>query len=371
MSSDVDSPVLNPDDRRKSAPSARVWVTVGVALVVVAALAFVLSRNGGSSDVGRASELRRSVEARKGGQDYVSVRKRPEVRAGDVVRTGADGLGQIEYGDGSLTRLDANTVFEVEELTNTSRRVMKASLSRGRVWNNVKKLSSSQDRFEIRTANAVATVRGTAFFCETNGLLGTVADTTCAQVEGRTDILFNNGLHVELIPGECTTNGGECKYTPAQLAKMGFLRDAAQSAGLTLPWHVNKQEKKDLPVAPPGIGRTVSGLTGGGGGAAVEDEATSNPKPSVDNHDDESDRDDNDGDNNNDSGGDIIPQSSGGSSGGGDPGEDPPGEEPPGDDPPSDDPPSDDPPDDGCEDDDNGHGNDCDGDDDDNPGGGN
>ena len=235
-------------ERRRARRSTRIrWIAAGLAVAVIGALVLVVLTRG-PDNVGTAREIRSAVEVKSGAGRFQPVAEHPAVSKGDVVRTNDEGLGTIDYGDGSVTRLDSNTVFEVDELlTSGTRRVVRASLSEGRVWNRVKKLTSSGDRFEVRTPNAVATVRGTTFTCETDPLGLGLFDTTCIQVTGRTDVTFDNGAQSRLGPGECTTNGGPCKYTPAEILKI--LSKFADLDGIELPWTKQKDEKSDTTTA--------------------------------------------------------------------------------------------------------------------------
>ena len=304
-----ESPVSGDQAPQAAGSRRRRWVTVGLAVVVVGAVALVLSR-GGDPSVGTAREINSAVEVRSEGNRFVPVRDHPEVRAGDVVRTNDSGLGVIDYGDGSKTRLDADTTFEVDELLTVSDRVVKAKLTKGRVWNNVKKLTSSNDRFEVRTPNAVATVRGTVFVCETIPLGLGAFETTCAQVTGRTDVVFTNGATSSLGPGECVTNGGPCKYTPAQLNAM--LATFAALDGVTLPW---SSEEAGEPVGETEevVARVGAGARQNSGPPETAEERTR--RPSLQNHDDADDDSGNRDDTGSPSSGPSLGEDSGDSGG--------------------------------------------------------
>ena len=63
------------------------------------------------------------------------------VNPGQVLSTDSTGLAQVTYPDGSLTRLDSDTVFKVVNLTaNSGGRQTLGSVSGGKVWNKVTKL---------------------------------------------------------------------------------------------------------------------------------------------------------------------------------------------------------------------------------------
>lgn len=281
------------DELTGRARSRSRWPAIGIAVAVIGAIAFVMAR--GPANVGTAKEIQRDVEVQSAGAAFQSVHDHPNVKKGDVVRTSKDGLGEIEYGDGSITRLDGDTVFKVDELLTQGKRVVRASLSNGRVWNKVESLTESEDRFEVRTPNAVASVRGTTFFCEAEPvgpLELTLFQTTCVQIEGQTQVVWDNGAEVELGPGGCSTEGGPCKWTPAQLIAM--LSKFAALDGIKLPWKASEKATEATEEVPQveAPGRAVAGV-------AKQLQPEREPRkrqPSVENHDDDEDSDDRDDD---------------------------------------------------------------------------
>ena len=91
------------------------------------------------------------------------------VTPGQVLSTDSTGLAQVTYPDGSLTRLDSDTVFKVVSLTdNSGSRQTLGSVSGGKVWNRVTKLSRSGS-FEVEAGGTTAAVRGTSFAVECSG----------------------------------------------------------------------------------------------------------------------------------------------------------------------------------------------------------
>jgi len=103
---------------------------------------------------------------KKGAAKFVDVsdsKKATKVKTGDTVQTDATGYAEIAYSDGSLTRLDHNTVFTLQKLANkTGDRQIEGTVSAGQTWNRVQKLSET-DSFEQKANGATAAVLGTAF----------------------------------------------------------------------------------------------------------------------------------------------------------------------------------------------------------------
>lgn len=89
------------------------------------------------------------------------------VSEGDTVRTGADGRAAIEYFDGSVTRLDHDTIFSIVTLqilgNDQGSTVIEGEQGSGNTYNRVTELTDSESRFDIETPTAVASVQGTVY----------------------------------------------------------------------------------------------------------------------------------------------------------------------------------------------------------------
>lgn len=103
--------------------------------------------------------------AREGGEGRV-LKTGDEVALGKMIETDSKGIANIYFPDGSVLRLDANTKIVLDEASldpasqGLSARIF---LSSGRVWSKVLALLTPSSLWEVKTSNAVATVRGTAF----------------------------------------------------------------------------------------------------------------------------------------------------------------------------------------------------------------
>lgn len=104
------------------------------------------------------------VETRQASDEFSVVDRSAAVEVGAEVRTGANALAEIEYFDGSLTRIGPNTTYEIVELEQApDRTVIVGKIGLGETFHDVKKLTGSGSRFEIQESNAIASVRGTRF----------------------------------------------------------------------------------------------------------------------------------------------------------------------------------------------------------------
>ncbi len=91
------------------------------------------------------------------------------VQAGGTVRTDGQGKAVIHFPDSSFASLDVNTKLTLSETSydpTTQSLVAKFFLTSGRVWSKIFDLATPTSAWEVKTANAVATVRGTAFGME-------------------------------------------------------------------------------------------------------------------------------------------------------------------------------------------------------------
>ncbi|MEK9152103.1 MAG: hypothetical protein AAB692_01935 [Patescibacteria group bacterium] len=114
-----------------------------------------------------------SVEIRRAGsQDWKDVSNytvygEMEVREGDSIRTGPDSAATIDYFEQGQARLDADTTVTFEKLRWDSKHpttfVGEVLLDSGRLWSRLLDFLTPESSYVARTANTVATVRGTAF----------------------------------------------------------------------------------------------------------------------------------------------------------------------------------------------------------------
>ena len=168
--------------------------------------------------VGDASAIEAGVEVR-GGADapFVLLEAVEPVAVGDGVRTDFTGFAEIAYLDGSRTRLDIDTEFEVVELTDDAGvSTTRTSMGVGRTWHRVESLGEGE--FTVETSQATATVRGTAF------VLDCVSAGNCSYVvfEGVIEVALGNGSVIEVIgPAKVEVVGGVAgPVTPVTLAEL-------------------------------------------------------------------------------------------------------------------------------------------------------
>jgi hypothetical protein len=159
----------------------------GLVLITVAALAAaslsVAAAPAGAAVLGKAANTGTlTVEApevtvlKKGAAKFVTAKRKQKVRAGDTVQTGPSGFAEIAFPDGSVTRLDNNTVFTIDRLVmTTGQRQVEGTVSAGQTWNRVQKLSENEQFQQGNGNGATAAVLGTAFVTKCDLPAGGVA----------------------------------------------------------------------------------------------------------------------------------------------------------------------------------------------------
>ncbi len=116
-----------------------------------------------------------------------------EVISGSTIKSSASGRANIHLPDGSALRLDKESIITIEKIDfnyENETLAVKVLLLSGRVWSKVVALVTPESSWEVKTSNAVATVRGTAFSTEfKNGksrILGSEQSVTVKPIDPKT-----------------------------------------------------------------------------------------------------------------------------------------------------------------------------------------
>ena len=191
--------------RRRRFSRRQIIVAAVVALCVVAAVTIVLTR-GSNGPFASLGIIKTPVSLAPGTEGFKEAAGGESLRIGDSVRTGETGGAEINYWEGSLTRLDSDTTFRIAELVDEpGRRQVEVELDVGRVWNRVSKLTTSEERFEVKTPVAVASVRGTAFIADCRRIH--LPRCVFTVIEGVVDVRTPDGKVISLQPSNEVTVG--------------------------------------------------------------------------------------------------------------------------------------------------------------------
>jgi hypothetical protein len=155
-----------------AALSTRRGIAAAVILAIaVAATAIVVVLTAGPAVAKQFATLHvlaGTVEVQMGNaQGFEAADDGETLRERDTVRTGPDGRAEIEYFDGSVTRLDFDTTFRLKQLEADpdvpGSKVIVGQQEEGQTFNRVVALTGSESRFETETPTATASVRGTEY----------------------------------------------------------------------------------------------------------------------------------------------------------------------------------------------------------------
>ncbi len=108
-------------------------------------------------------------EVDSSGQNIKNLQTGDELSDGVILKTDETGEAIIHFPDGSEARLEANSTIIIERAAyneESGSLFVRLTLSAGRIWSKVISLSTPESEWKVETANAVATVRGTAFGTE-------------------------------------------------------------------------------------------------------------------------------------------------------------------------------------------------------------
>ena len=115
-----------------------------------------------------ASYLEGSAFKSKDGKDWKPFMKGEFLGANESVKTGIRTRLELTLPDGSRVRFSEKTTFKVESLLFTEEeRGFEIKVFFGKVWSKAKKFKKASN-FEVKTATAVAGIRGTTFRIDAN-----------------------------------------------------------------------------------------------------------------------------------------------------------------------------------------------------------
>ncbi|MGH2830696.1 MAG: FecR family protein, partial [Actinomycetota bacterium] len=296
-----------------TAPASRMkYVVAGTVVAVAGAFAVLMAvRPARAEQFATLGVLNGSVSVSANGAPLAAARDGMSLSAGDVVQTGDPGRAVIRYFDGSQTRLDSNTRFEITELSalkNVSQgKVIRGKQSSGATFNRIVKLTDSRSRMEIEAPTSTASVRGTSY----SGTRNPDGTFTWRVFEGRVRITDEQGRSVVLEAGEgvvvtedgelgepyelseeeleaewvtynnCELDGIDCPEEPQVLGErreggpgeqpggeQGANNQSEGSQDVENPGNAGAAGNGPTGNGPPGNGGADNGDAGGGGGGS-------------------------------------------------------------------------------------------------------
>ena len=109
-------------------------------------------------------------------KNWKELEEEDPVSVGDTLRTGKESKCEIVLNDGSIIRLNENTIYSIDAMKNEKSKVIfKGMLIKGQVWTNVDKKDKRERDFEVKTPVAVAAVIGTNYRLNYDGSMTEIA----------------------------------------------------------------------------------------------------------------------------------------------------------------------------------------------------
>lgn len=88
---------------------------------------------------------------------------------GDKVKTQPESRCEIKFNDGSVVRIDEQSVYTIQKAeVKSDQREVESELSIGKLWANIKKMAKQTDKWSLRGPSAVVAVRGTIYRMDAN-----------------------------------------------------------------------------------------------------------------------------------------------------------------------------------------------------------
>ena len=186
----------------RSTTKTKYFVTAAVVAAAGAFAILMAVRPANAEQFATLRVLSGTVSVSVQGADVVAATDGMSVKAGDVVETGNPGRAMIRYFDGSETRLDADTRYEIRDLhtlpNKAQSKVIRGKQTRGATFNRIVKLTDSQSRVETEAPTSTASVRGTAY----SGTANEDGTFTWRVFEGRVKITDASGRTVIVEAGQ-------------------------------------------------------------------------------------------------------------------------------------------------------------------------
>ncbi len=190
---------LRDDPDVTTAPPSRLGRRIGVVLVVLAALGVlvgvgIVAKNN-KGPLGQLRVREGTVEVQHDQLAFTRASDGDGLETGDGIRTESASQAQVDFFDGSLTRLDSRTGIVLTDLANERKQRISFTLGGGRVWNSV----HSVDAFTLRFPRATATTSDATFAidCRVSGRCYAIG------VDQTTHIKSSSGEVADVGPGAC------------------------------------------------------------------------------------------------------------------------------------------------------------------------
>ncbi|KND48086.1 MAG: hypothetical protein AB201_00600 [Parcubacteria bacterium C7867-006] len=176
--------------------------------------------------------------------EFSEIKESTKTNVGSKIKTGNAGRALIESSSAHQTLIDYNTEITISDDSKSEKKT-KIALVSGAVWARLAKVFDSGEYYEVKTSNAVATVRGTSFgVWYRNGI------TTIVVTEGSIYLSAIDPKTGEIIPGsETVIKAGE-KATVNEFGKITIYK--ITTTDKSEPWYIynNPEDKTPVTITP-------------------------------------------------------------------------------------------------------------------------
>ena len=171
-------------------------------LLIIFPALFLSVSSWAMEDKANVSYLEGPASKSRNGKDWKPIAKGDSLIVGETVKTGARARLELTLSDKSKVRFSEGTSFKVESLLfKEEERNIGIKVFMGKAWAKAAKAKRGS-RFEIKTANAVAGVRGTTYRID-------VKEDTSSMVR-----VYEGEVVVGSLPAGDGGKGGGSKYVP-------------------------------------------------------------------------------------------------------------------------------------------------------------
>ena len=125
------------------------------------------------------------------------------VKNGDKVETKKQSRCEITYNDGSIVRIDEQSIYTVEKaIISKEKKEVESNLSIGKLWANLKKLIRGKDSWRLKSPAAVVAVRGTIYRMNSGADSSTQVLVYDGQVDVRPPAMGSTQQRTGFVPGQ-------------------------------------------------------------------------------------------------------------------------------------------------------------------------
>ncbi|NIV72829.1 hypothetical protein GWN26_13115 [Candidatus Saccharibacteria bacterium] len=143
-----------------------VWLTIFVPIVLL----FFSFQQSAKDPVGKISfYLNRVFIIPSGSSNLRYAQFNMDVFPGDKIETKKESRCELTLRNGDIVRIDENSIFTLEDVEISEQAIKAESfLSIGKIWSNIKKIFTDEDKFKVKSPSAVIAVRGTIYRVNAN-----------------------------------------------------------------------------------------------------------------------------------------------------------------------------------------------------------